>query len=221
MFSFFSVNPSFANTNVLADSSHKSMHFAHHLQTGLFIRLGQEDVYTHNDLDNKTVKDRTYLVGERSMFVLLRYGFGAPFKKHIEAGFTTGADVYFQINDNRVLVPLLPYLQYKIPLHKKVDLNFKESLGYSFYIRNRNKEPQIIYKGIEGGFNTETNVGLNFIINRNFAFELLLGYRMQHLRSKYIYNANNGGYNTGLPDKITMVSNGFYHFLSAAIGFNF
>ncbi|MDB5284250.1 MAG: hypothetical protein JWO06_3325 [Bacteroidota bacterium] len=197
----------------------------HHFDAGIICRFGRENVRTRNDFDNTTSSTSNYPVVKGARFGAFRMGHGIVLKKNFEAGFTYGLDIYSQPYDTRAFVPLMMHGLKNIRLTKKLALVFTERAGYAFFLHSKNNDPFLKRAGVEGGFISETLLGLSVKAKHGNYFQVLTGYRFQHIHSKNIMYTDPSltqlaGF-SNLPEKITEVSDGLYHFIYLSLGVAF
>jgi len=216
-----------ASDKIFGDSA-KNGHLVihHHFDAGVMCRVGRDRVRTYDDYDHNTSAADNYILGEYSRFITLRMAHGIVFKRTFEAGITYGADIYVQPHDIRAFVPLMLHVMNNTRLTNKLALLFVERAGYSFYVRSKNTDPFMKYPGVEGGFTSETLAGLSILTKHKTYLQILLGYRFQHIYSKAVFYPDQsliqqGGIFANLPNKITEISNGLYHFIYLSLGVPF
>ena len=198
----------------------------HHFDGGVICRLGEEHVRTYNDYSHTTSTADNYILGKYSRFITVRFAHGIVFKKDWEAGITYGTDLHIQLHDISAFVPLMLHVLNNTRLTQKLALVFAERVGYSFYLRSKSYDPFLQRTGVDGGFTSETLAGLSIHTRHKNYLQILLGYRFQHIRSKAVYYPDQslqqqGGVYATLPNKITEVSNGLYHFIYLSLGVPF
>ena len=197
----------------------------HMVQGGFVMQLGRQSVFTYNDFERTTVEHNNNMVGQNQRFLSFRAGHELMFKNVVSAGVVYGLDIYIQLHDVRAFVPLLLNVSKDIKVARRLSVLVTERAGYSFYFRSPATDPFMQRSGVTGGFTSETLAGLSIWTKRHNRFEVLTGYRFQHLRSKSIFTpdpalANSPGL-PALPRNITEITTGLYSFVYFSIGVSF
>jgi len=197
----------------------------HFIELGVTAQLGKQFVRTYNNYERTTDNYNNNIVQQNARFFSILLGHELRIKNTIAAGITYGTDVAIEPHDVRAFIPLMLHVSKYVVVAKKLALFFSQRLGYSFYIRSNADNPFIQYTGVEGGFTSETIAGLSVPVGHKVAFELLPGYRLQHINSKMIFTPGTALTQTpgfsNLPGRIKEVSNGFYNLLYFTIGISF
>jgi hypothetical protein len=216
-----------AGDKIFIDSTAQShLIFHHHFDAGAICRLGPEHVRTYNDYERSTSSADNYRIGKYSRFLTIRISHGIVFKKTFEAGLCYGADIYIQANDMRAFIPLMVQVLNNTRITKKVALMFVERDGYAFYVHSKNTNPFLKYEGVEGGFTSETLMGISLLNKRRNYLQILVGYKLQHIHTRTAFYPDQnltqvGGVYANLPSKVTETTNGFYHFIYLSLGVPF
>ncbi len=216
-----------AGDKIFIDStSNHHLIFHHHFDGGAICRLGPEHVRTYNDYERSTSSADNYRIGKYSRFLTLRMAHGIVFTKTFEAGLAYGADIYIQANDTRAFIPLMAQVLNNTRLTKKIALLFVERDGYAFYVHSKNTNPFLKYEGVEGGFTSETLMGVSLLNKHRNYLQILVGYKFQHIHTKTAFYPDQaltqqGGIYANLPGKITETTNGLYHFIYLSLGVPF
>lgn len=206
--------------------SYRHIIIHHHFDAGAIFRLGREHVRTYNDYDHTISPADNYIVDRYARFLMLRMAHGIVLKKTFEAGVTYGTDISPRPHDTRAFIPLMLHVLDNIGLTKKLALLVTERDGYAFYLRSKIYDPFIKYTCVEGGFTSETLVGLSIQAKHKNYLQLMFGYRFQQLTSKSVFYPDKsliqaGGMYANLPNKITEISTGLYHFVYLSMGVPF
>ena len=212
--------------SVFADTTIAGRVKIHHMEQGGFVmQLGKQHVSTYNDFEHASTAHNNNMVGQNQRFLSFRAGHEVMFRNVVSAGVVYGLDIYIQLHDVRAFVPLMMNVSKDVKVARRLNVVVTERAGYSFYLRSPSTDPLLQRSGVTGGFTSETLAGLSVWTKRHRRFEVLTGYRLQHLRSKSIFTPDPSLANTpglpALPRNITEITTGFYSFVYFSIGVSF
>lgn len=206
-----------ANTDSSATKKH--FLFKHSVELGGTFNIGHTASFAIDHSTGTTSHNNILGTDDYSKNATLRVSHRLVLKDWLQAGVAYGADLYFNPNNHKVYIPLLGEVAFVLPLQSKVQPMLVQRLGYAFLAEGKNTSPVFTDNGVKGGATSETLLGIGIKTKGRVRPQLLLGYKMQHIRTQSTFDVSM--YDPSLPNPIHITTHTISHLVYATVGITF